>query len=81
MSLIPYQSDYDIVVILTEYDEQAFSDMPYWLRNTINARSITFDRRDPTPQEIEETIQDGIDHRLAYNERNIDDFKRKYMRK
>ena len=79
--LMPYMSDEEIAMELWDYAEQSFDDMPHWLRHELQARSITFTRREPTEQEMNETIQDAKEHRQAYNERNVEDFKDKYLHK
>ena len=79
--LMPYMTNEEITRELWEYDEHGFTDMPAWLQHELQARSIPFQKRQPTEQEMQETIQDAKDHRLAYNERNIQDFKDKYLHK
>ena len=71
----------EITTILWDYDEYSFSSLPDWLRHEIRARQLTFDKREPTLKEQQETIIDGIEHRIARNERTIDDFKHIYRRK
>lgn len=78
--LIPYRTDEDIRQLISFYDEQAFIDMPYWLRNTIIARNIRFRRRQPTELEMWETIADAREHRILNNEKTLEDYKDKYFR-
>lgn len=78
--LIPYRTDEDIRQLVTYYDEQGFTDMPYLLRETIKSRSITFVRRDPTELEMWETNSDAREHRILNNEKTLEDYIDKYKR-
>ena len=80
MSLIPYRSDEELVQELTEYDELGYEDVPYLLRQALEGRNIIFQRREPTELEVWETNKDAAEHRHINNERNLDDFKDKYLR-
>lgn len=77
----PYVDDAELALMLSVYDENAFTDVPYWIRHQIRGRGITFERRHPTPQEVMETEVDAKYHRITHNERNIQDFKDKYLNK
>ena len=80
MSLIPYRSDEELVQELTEYDELGYEDVPYLLRQALEGRNIIFQRREPTELEVWETNKDAAEHRHINNERNLEDFKDKYLR-
>ena len=77
--LVPYRSDNDIRQLVSQYDEQSFQDMPYWLRETVKARSVTFTRRQPTELEMWETNNDAREHRIMNNEKTLEDYKDKYL--
>ena len=79
--LMPYITNEEIVCKLWEYDEQSFDSLPQWLRLQLRVRNIDFGRREPTPEEMYDTIADAKEHRISNNERNIQDFKDKYINK
>ena len=79
--LMPYMTDEEIVCELWEYDEQGFDDLPQWLRLELRVRGLDFGKHEPTPEEMHDTIADAKDHRIYNNERNIQDFKDKYINK
>ena len=78
MSLIPYQSDQELVQLVSEYDEYSFQDLPSQLRLSLQSRNITFRRREPTEFERNETIADAKEHRYMHNELTMQDYKDKY---
>jgi hypothetical protein len=78
MSLIPYCTNEDIDRYISMYDEQAFQDMPYWLRETVRHRELTYTSREPTELEQWETVSDAREHRILNNEKTMQDFKDKY---
>ncbi len=79
MPLIPHMTDQEIKEYLSEHDEEGFQDLPDWLRTELQARSLTFQRRDPTPQEMKETEQDAEEHRILNNERTIKDITKQCL--
>ena len=79
MALIPYMTDQEIKEYLSEYDEKGFQDLPDWIQLELQARNLTFQRRDPTPQEMKETEQDAEDHRILNNERTIKDITKQCL--
>ena len=79
MPLIPHMTDQEIKEYLSEYDEEGFQDLPDWIQLELQARSLTFQRRDPTPQEMKETEQDAEEHRILNNERTIKDITKQCL--
>ena len=71
-------TDSEVTMYLSEYDERGFEAIPAWLRHEIRARQLTFPRRDPTPQEMDETIRDAREHRIVNNEKTLEDYIDKY---
>ncbi len=78
--LIPYRSDDDIKRMVNKYDEYAFDDLPYQLRQSIINRSITFPTRKPTELEMWETNEDAREHRHMNKQLTLEDYKDKYKR-
>jgi hypothetical protein len=77
--LIPYQTDEQLIAIINrKYDEYAYQDLPYLIRQAIESRTLTFKRRGPTDYEKLETEYDATEHRHLHNERTIKDFQNKY---
>ena len=72
-------SDEEILKELWEYDELSYDDMPNWLQQECQARYIVVPSRNPTEREKHDTVIDAKQHRNAYNERIVDDFKDKYL--
>tara|TARA_R110002110_G_scaffold134161_1_gene317214 strand:- start:363 stop:623 length:261 start_codon:yes stop_codon:yes gene_type:complete len=81
MSLIPYQSDEELVRLVSEYDEYSFQDLPAQLRLALQSRDIMFRRREPTECERNETVSDAKEHRYMNNELTFQDYKDKYSGK
>lgn len=81
MALIPYMTDREIKDYLYNYDEVGFDDLPDWLQLELKSRNLTFDSRQPTPQEMKETEQDAEDHRILNNERNIKDITKQWTQR
>ena len=79
MPLIPHMTDQEIKEYLSEHDEEGFQDLPDWLRTELQPRSLTFQRRDPTPKEMKETEQDAEEHRILNNERTIKDITKQCL--
>ena len=79
MSLIPHMTNQEIAQYLLEYDEKGFQDLPEWLQLKLQSQSLTFQRRDPTPQEAHETEQDAEEHRILNNERTIKDITKQCL--
>ena len=71
----------EIWLELQEYGDVGYEDMPKWLRQELECRDLRFDIRQPTEQEIIETIQDAKDHRLLNNEMTTNDLMEKYHAK
>jgi hypothetical protein len=78
--LCPYLTDEEVCMHLSDYDEQAFDQIPDWLQQELRVRHILFRSREPTEEEKLTTIQDAKEHRIYNNERNIGDFQDKYKR-
>ena len=78
MSLIPYRSDEELIAVLAEFDELGYEDVPYMLRQQLEGRTITFERREPTELEMWETNSDAREHRITNNELTIQDYLDKY---
>lgn len=81
MSLMaPHRTDKDIVMILSQYDECSFTQLPSWLRLQLQVRDIKFPRREPTEYEQWETVSDAREHRITNNEKTLEDYKDKYLK-
>ena len=73
-----FMSNEEIARCIEEYDELSFTDMPSWLRYELRVRGITFQKRQPTQGEREETDIEAKTIRIEYNNTTIDDLWLKY---
>ena len=78
--MMPHMTNEEVLMYLSEYDEQSFDQLPDWLQQELQVRQFKFGPREPTKEEKFVTIQDAREHRIMNNERNIEDFKDHYKR-
>ena len=78
--MMPHMTNEEVLMYLSEYDEQSFDQLPNWLQQELQVRQLKFGPREPTEEEKFVTIQDAREHRIMNNERNIEDFKDHYKR-
>jgi hypothetical protein len=73
-------TDDKIVQLLNKYDEHAFVDLPYHLRESIKARNIRFTNRNANELERWVAEDDALEHRVTNNELNFNDYRNKYLK-
>jgi hypothetical protein len=76
--LIRETTSEELMSQLDYYNEQAWTDVPKSIRERIEARYILVPSREPTEQEIWETISDAREHRITNKELTIQDYLDKY---
>ena len=79
MSKQAYITDEELAIVLWDYDDLTYDKLPSWIQSELQARRMV--ARPPTTQEISEAEDDAKYHRLTHNERNVQDFKDKYLNK
>lgn len=70
-----------VIELLDGYDELAFDQLPYWLRETVKARGIVFKQHQPDQVAMWDTVDDAREHRIMNNELTIQDFIDKYTKR
>lgn len=75
---ITYSSFDSVYQHLMDNDENSFEDLDRDVQKYLIVNNIMWPAREPTEQEMEETIADAKEHRLTNNERLISDFQDKY---
>ena len=76
----PYMSNEEVMSALAKYDDSGYGDVPQWLKRELQARSITFPKRQATELEQWETVSDAREHRIMHNELTIKDYQDKYKK-
>jgi hypothetical protein len=71
-------SDEELAIVLWDYDEYTYDNLPSWIRQELQYRRML--SRQPTKSEMNEAEADAKHHRITHNERNIQDFKDKYLK-
>tara|TARA_R110002124_G_scaffold71293_2_gene191134 strand:+ start:683 stop:1066 length:384 start_codon:yes stop_codon:yes gene_type:complete len=75
----PYMTDEEVNRHLSQYSESGFEDLPDWLRSEIRARSLVYEKREPSELEQWETNHDAREHRITNKELTFNDYKDKYL--
>ena len=68
------------IVDISEFDDSGFDDLPEWIQIELQARRLSFERREPTELEKWETVKDAREHRIMNKELTINDYLDKYKR-
>ena len=75
-----YMTNEELKQYLSEFDDSGFDDLPEWIQIELQARRLSFERREPTELEKWETVKDAREHRIMNKELTIKDYLDKYKR-
>ncbi len=77
--VVGYLSDGELMQILDDFDDLPYTSLPQWIQQELQARRLTFNPRQPTQKEINETTIEAKELRKLENKETIDDLYDKYI--
>ena len=66
-------------VVSIYYRDEAFDQLPYWIRNNLKVNKVHHKARNPTGDEMLDTVKDAREHRKFNNEVSMTDYKDHYF--
>jgi len=66
-------------VVSIYYRDEVFDQLPYWIRNNLKVNKVHHKARNPTGDEMLDTVKDAREHRKFNNEVSMDDYKDHYF--
>jgi hypothetical protein len=66
-------------VVSIYYRDEAFDQLPYWIRNNLKVNKVHHVARNPTGDEMLDTVKDAREHRKFNNEVSMEDYKDHYF--